>query len=116
MANMDRFFKVKYRGTGFKRYPIGTVAYYGPDDKTPVKAIACIIKGDGEEASSVKKWMSSNVANSKRIQKEIGEFLIESKAKTIIITENTIGCVHEEGKDYKEGDDCPFCPFWKGKQ
>ena len=23
---------------------------------------------------------------------------------------------HEEGLDFPNGEDCPFCPFWKGKQ
>ena len=27
-----------------------------------------------------------------------------------------MGCPHEEGEDFPEGEDCPFCPFWKGKQ
>jgi len=31
-------------------------------------------------------------------------------------TGGNIGCPHEEGLDFPEGEDCPFCPFWKGKQ
>jgi hypothetical protein len=27
-----------------------------------------------------------------------------------------LGCPHEEGEDFPHGEDCPFCPFWKGKQ
>ena len=27
-----------------------------------------------------------------------------------------MGCPHEEGEDFPLGEDCPFCPFWKGKQ
>jgi hypothetical protein len=27
-----------------------------------------------------------------------------------------MGCPHEEGEDFPVGEDCPFCPFWKGKQ
>jgi len=23
---------------------------------------------------------------------------------------------YEEGEDFPPGEDCPFCPFWKGKQ
>ena len=24
--------------------------------------------------------------------------------------------VDEEGMDFPQGEDCPFCPFWEGKQ
>ena len=27
-----------------------------------------------------------------------------------------MGCPHEEGEDFPDGEDCPFCPFWAGKQ
>jgi hypothetical protein len=27
-----------------------------------------------------------------------------------------IGCPHEEGIDFPEGQECPYCPFWRGKQ
>ena len=40
---MDRF-NVKYKGTEFRGYPIGTVAYYGPDRNTAIKAVASIMK------------------------------------------------------------------------
>ncbi|HEY2587148.1 MAG TPA: hypothetical protein VGI81_15480 [Tepidisphaeraceae bacterium] len=26
------------------------------------------------------------------------------------------GCPHEEGIDFPLGQECPFCPFWHGKQ
>lgn len=112
---MERF-NVKYKGTGFRGYPIGTVAYYGPDNKKAVKAVAAIIRGEGEEPSVMKKWVSSNVIQDRKVQKEISAFLKENGAKSIVVTESPIGCVHEEGLDFPAGEDCPFCPFWKGKQ
>jgi hypothetical protein len=116
LTNMYRFFKARYKGTGFRGYPIGTVAYYGFDEKTSVKAVACVITDEEEKTCAIKRWMDSDIVNNNRIQKEIKDFLIENEAKTIIITESPIGCIHEEGKDYQEGEDCPFCPSWKGKQ
>lgn len=113
---MDRF-NVRYRGTGFIGYPIGTVAYYGPDRKTAIKAVASIIKRKKDKEPSVmKKWLSKDIINDKEIQKEISAFLEKNKAKSIVITESPIGCIHEEGIDYPSGEDCPFCPFWRGKQ
>ena len=116
MTNMDRFLNVRYRGTGFRGYPIGTVCYYGHDDKTPIKAVAAILRKKDEAVSVLKRWISDNVITDKKVQKEIADFLKKNKAKSIIITESPIGCIHEEGKDYPVGEDCPFCPFWKGKQ
>jgi hypothetical protein len=112
---MNRF-NISYIGTGFRGYPIGTVAYYGPDDKTAVKAVAAIIRNEGEKASVIRKWVSTDIIRNKEVQKEISAFLKANKAKSIIITESAIGCVHEEGIDFPVGEDCPFCPFWKGKQ
>ena len=34
----------------------------------------------------------------------------------LIATDRNMGCPHEEGKDFPKGGDCPFCPYWKGKQ
>jgi hypothetical protein len=31
-------------------------------------------------------------------------------------TDRNMGCPHEEGEDFPDGEDCPFCPFWAGKQ
>lgn len=114
--NYMKRFNVRCLSTRFRGYPIGTVAYYGPDAKTAVKAVTAIIKKEGEGPSLIKRWVSSNVINDKKIQEKIAAFLKENGAKSIIATEGTIGCIHEEGKDFPIGEDCPFCPFWKGKQ
>jgi hypothetical protein len=31
------------------------------------------------------------------------------------MADRIIGCPHEEGIDYPEGEECPLCPFWKGR-
>ena len=36
--------------------------------------------------------------------------------KRVGMSDGNIGCPHEEGKDFPVGGDCPFCPWWKGKQ
>ncbi len=112
---MERF-NVKVSGTRFRGYPIGTVICYGPDDKRATKAVVGIIKKEGEEPSVIKKWVSSEVRRDKKVQMEIVAFLKENKVKSFIFTESPIGCIHEEGEDYPVGEDCPFCPFWKGRQ
>ena len=36
--------------------------------------------------------------------------------KQVAMSRGNMGCPHEEGEDFPHGEDCPFCPFWKGKQ
>lgn len=114
--NEIKRFDVRYRGNKFQGYPIGTVAYYGPDDKTVTKVAVGIIRGENQECSEMKKWAGSDVARDQKVQKEISDFLKLHGVQTTVITESPIGCIHEEGFDYPAGEDCPFCPFWKGRQ
>ncbi len=60
--------------------------------------------------------MGSNVKDDPKVQREIGEFFQQYGVKSVVATEENMGCPHEEGKDFPVGDDCPFCPYWKGTQ
>jgi hypothetical protein len=40
----------------------------------------------------------------------------EYGVESVAMTEGNMGCPHEEGPDFPHGEDCPFFPFWKGKQ
>jgi hypothetical protein len=35
--------------------------------------------------------------------------------KTVVIADAIMGCPHEEGIDYPDGDSCPKCPYWAGR-
>jgi hypothetical protein len=101
------------------KYPIATIISYGPDDKTCTKVVATIIKSEhDEEPSAMKKWFGENVDKDKKTMQEIADFIKENGigVKDVIITDAPMGCVHEEGIDFPVGEDCPDCPFWKGKQ
>jgi len=41
--------------------------------------------------------------------------LKEHEVRSLIMVEKIFGCPHEEGIDYPEGEACPHCPFWKGR-
>ncbi|TEU13887.1 MAG: hypothetical protein E3J21_17415 [Anaerolineales bacterium] len=99
-----------------RQFPVVTIAFYGPDDKTPTKIAVGIIDKEGEEPIALQRWAGPNVASDPQIQAEIKAFIQEHKAKSVVMTEGVIGCPHEEGIDYPLGEDCPFCPFWEGKQ
>src|SRR6266446_916015 len=97
------------------RYPIGTVALYGPDDKTTTKIAAGVILHDGAEAI-IKRWVATDVTTNPKVQQELKDFFLQHGLKSVAMTEGNMGCPHEEGPDFPVGEDCPFCPFWRGKQ
>jgi len=97
------------------KYPIGTVALYGPDDKTTTKIAAGVITGPTAEPI-IERWVATEVTTNPKIQNQIKEFFMKNGVETVIATSGNMDCPHEEGEDFPDGDDCPFCPFWKGKQ
>ena len=97
------------------QYPMGTMAYYGPDDKTTTKIAAGVFKGPNSKAI-MKRWVATDVMTNPKIQQEIKEFFEQHGVKSVSMSDGNMGCPHEEGKDFPVGEDCPFCPFWAGKQ
>jgi len=97
------------------QFPIGTVAYYGPDDKTTTKIVAGVIKEEGAEPI-IKRWVATDVTTNPKVQKEITRFFKKYGVTQVGMSDGNMGCPHEEGEDFPVGGDCPFCPWWKGKQ
>jgi len=52
----------------------------------------------------------------RRAPQQTKDFFLQYGVKSVAISEGNMGCPHEEGLDFPHGEDCPFCPFWKGKQ
>ena len=96
-------------------YPIGTVALYGPDDKKTTKIAAGAIKSPNAEPI-IKRWVATDVTTSPKVKIEIQEFFNDHGVKSVAASDGNMGCPHEEGEDFPDGEDCPFCPFWAGKQ
>lgn len=97
------------------KYPIGTVAYYGPDDKTVTKIAAGVIFRENQPAT-MERWVGTNVYGDPKVADEIKRFFAKNGVKNVVLTDGIIGCPHEEGIDFPNGRECPFCPFWAGKQ
>lgn len=97
------------------KYPIATIAHYGPDDRTTTK-IAVGIVDLSHKVVAMERWAGPDVATNPEIRSEILAFIALHDAKTVVETDGIIGCPHEEGIDFPEGEDCPFCLFWRGKQ
>jgi hypothetical protein len=96
-------------------FPAGTVAFYGPDDKTTTKIVAGVILAADAEPI-FRRWSVVDFDADLRLQREMQEFFREHEVKSVTIDSGNTGCPHEEGKDFPVGGDCPFCPWWRGKR
>ncbi len=101
---------------GFRGYPVGTIACYGPDDSRASKLVASIVEAEDAGPSEMQKWFSEegDVRNDPEVIAEMVAFLEQHGARSIAMPDRIIGCPHEEGIDY-EGPICPRCPFWANR-
>lgn len=101
---------------GDKGYPVATIAFYGEDNTKATKVVCAIIAFDGAEAEPMKKWFStSDLRKSEQVFQEILAFIDDNGAKSVSMIEQIFGCPHEEAIDYPEGEHCPQCLYWKGR-
>jgi len=101
---------------GFRGWPVATVAFYGPDDVTATKIAVGIVPADGAEVDDLSRWFShgKDIRNDAGVLRAVLDFIEDADVKTVAMVDRIIGCPHEEGIDY-EGDTCPMCPFWAGR-
>ena len=97
------------------KYPVGTVAYYGPDDKITTKIAASVLLNEFS-TPIMQRWVAEGVASDPKVAEQIKQFFAKHGVKSVATAEGNVGCPHEEGVDHSAGEDCPLCPFWAGKQ
>ena len=101
---------------GNRGYPRATLAFYGPDDRKATKAVLGIFLKEGDEATIHRYFNEDRDVRYKfDVQEDVLARLSEHEVKSLIMVERIFGCPHEEGVDYPLGEDCPHCPFWKGR-
>lgn len=102
---------------GFRGYPIATVAFYGPDDRTATKVAVGIVRDEGADADPMRRWHRTelDIRRDDTITQEILAFIRQHRVATVTATEKILGCPHEEGVDYPEGSECPECTYWVGR-
>jgi hypothetical protein len=99
---------------GMRGYPLATIAWYGPDDQFASKLTAAVILVEGGEAGPLERWFSDeiDVRRDRVIGEQVLAFIRKHAVKSVVTVDRIIGCPHEEGVDYPEGEVCPQCPFW----
>jgi hypothetical protein len=98
-----------------QKFPIGTIARYGPDDRATTKIVAGVIRRQNAEPI-LERWVGTNIASNPKVDRQIAEFFQRHHVKSVVANHQNMGCPHEEGIDFPSGEDCPFCAFWSGKQ
>jgi hypothetical protein len=97
---------------GHRGYPVATVAFYGPDASRASKVAVGIIPFEGSEATELRRWFSDTADLRTHSPNEILAFIKEHGVMTVAMSPGIIGCPHEEGTDYPDGEVCPMCPYW----
>ena len=101
---------------GFRGYPVATVAFYGSDNTRASKVAVGIVAEENAEPVMA-RWYSdkTDVRRDPRIGEEILQYFQTNAVKSVVVTEDMLGCPHEEGIHYPEGGICPQCPFWANR-
>jgi hypothetical protein len=99
---------------GFRGYPVATVAFYGPDASRASKVAVGVVTRPEGEAEVLERWFSDSVdvRFDAGIGGEILAFIRRHGVMSVALADGIIGCPHEEGVDYPEGEVCPACPYW----
>lgn len=99
---------------GFRGYPVATVTYYGPDNKTASKVSVGIILNEEGQALALERWFSetTDIRLDAEVNEAIVRFIQDQGAKSVVSPDRILGCPHEEGTDYPEGEKCPRCAYW----
>ncbi len=100
---------------GMRGYPMGIVACYGPDERRASKLVASV-KNSQDAEPIQRKWFAEtgDLRNDPAVAGAILAFFEEHGVLTVAMPDRIIGCPHEEGIDY-EGEYCPRCAFWIGR-
>jgi len=120
-AKLD-FYKTALRNRakkGFLGYPVATIAFYGPDDRRATKVALGIIFDEGDETRrEMNRWFSAkgDIRRDAAVFEAMFRLTQSRGVHSVAMPEEILGCPHEEGLDYAEGESCPQCPFWASRE
>lgn len=99
---------------GNRGFPVATVAFYGPDDQRATKVVLSLITNQDGAVAEMERWHTDGI--DARLDADCTDRIVSLldrwKPKSIVSPDRIIGCPHEEGIDYPEGELCSKCPFW----
>ncbi|TCG04345.1 hypothetical protein BZM27_41690, partial [Paraburkholderia steynii] len=100
----DKLAKKSHKG--FCGFPVATVAFYGPDDTRATKVSVGIVAHDGADADPIERWFcqTSDARTDPTVTEQIVRFIEQQGARSVVSVDRIIGCPHEEGIDYPEGE------------
>jgi hypothetical protein len=104
--------------SGFRGYPVATMAFYGPDDQLATKVVVSVVLSESNQPDFLRRWFSEgdlDVRQDPAIREQMVAFLESHAPRSTVITDGIIGCPHEEGTHYPEGASCPRSPYWAGR-
>src|SRR5262245_1170013 len=120
-AKLD-FYKTALRNRakkGFLGCPVATIVFYGPDDRRATKvALGIMFDKDDETPRDMNRWFSASgdIRRDAAIFEAMFRLTQSRGVRSVAMPEEIVGCPHEEGVDYAEGESCPQCPFWAGRE
>ncbi len=97
-------------GPSAKQFPLGTVAMYGPDDRSTTKIVAGVIKRENAEPI-LERWVGTNMENDPKVRRMIAAFFDRHRVKSVVAGNRNMGCPHEEGVDFPCGGRLPVLHF-----
>ena len=102
---------------GFRGYPVATIAFYGPTAQQATKVAVGIVMREGSEPELLERWYAEegDLRFDEEVAYQISAFLREHHVLSVSMVDRIIGCPHEEVVDYPEGEACPNCPYWSGR-
>src|ERR1700751_5679610 len=114
----NRFLKrlSKKARKGLRGWPIATIAFYGPNLSQATKVAVGTVPSENAEVEELRDWKveRSDIRADSAIAREILEFIEQHQVRSVAMSDGIIGCPHQEGIDY-EGEWCPVCEFWHGR-
>lgn len=99
-------------------YPMATLAYYGPNDRLATKVVAALFLEEGGELQEMERWIGEDdidIRHDDFVLEELVDWLKSTSIQRVVTIDRILGCPHEEGFDYPEGEVCPVCPFWSNR-
>ncbi|MFM8689815.1 MAG: hypothetical protein ACKODF_01370 [Candidatus Limnocylindrus sp.] len=96
---------------------MASIAFYGPTNALARKVVVGITAAEGSAVEPLERWYSpdQDARKNPEIMKTVLHFLEANGVKSVVMPDRLLGCPHEEGTDYPEGEPCPHCPYWRNR-